>query len=176
VDHPLRAADTDFAAVRPWRTATLVASGIAACELVLLLILGGTLLAHHSTTTRGRPKPATSPRHALSAVRPPHKPVHRVPAAKLARSRVGVVVLNGNGRQGAAANAARRVRSHGYRIKAVGNAARMTYGRSIVMYRPGFEGEGRRLARDLGIKLVGPLDGVRLGELHGARAVLILGA
>jgi LytR cell envelope-related transcriptional attenuator len=175
VDHPLRAADTRFAAIRPWRTATLVASGIAACELVLLLILGGTLLAHHSTTTRGRARPAESQRHPVSTARP-RKPIHHVPAARLARSHVSVVVLNGNGRSGAAASAARRVRSHGYRIKAVGNAARMTYSGSMVMYRPGFEGEGRRLARDLGVRLVGPLDGVRLAELHGAQAVFILGA
>jgi hypothetical protein len=98
------------------------------------------------------------------------------PAAKLARRKVGVMVLNGNGRRGAAAAAATRVRHHGYRIRAVGNAPRMTYGHSIVMYRPGFEGEGRRLARDLGIRLVGPVDGLRPAELRGALAVLIIGA
>jgi hypothetical protein len=43
------------------------------------------------------------------------------------------------------------------------------------MYRRGFEGEGRRLARDLGIKVVGPLDGMKPAQLHGAQAVLILG-
>ena len=40
----------------------------------------------------------------------------------------------------------------------------------------GFEGEGRRLARDLGVKVVGPLDGMRPGQLHGAHAVFILGS
>ena len=85
------------------------------------------------------------------------------------------MVLNGNGRRGAAAAAASRVRSHGYRIGDVGNAARMSYSRSLVMYRPGFEGEGRRLGRDLGIRLVGPLDGMRGAQLHGAQVVLILG-
>jgi hypothetical protein len=43
------------------------------------------------------------------------------------------------------------------------------------MYRRGFEGEAQRLARDLGVKVVGPLDGVRPSQLHGAQAVLILG-
>jgi hypothetical protein len=52
----------------------------------------------------------------------------------------------------------------------------MSYSRSIVMYRPGYEGEGRRLARDLGVRMVGPLDGMRPVQLHGAQAVLILGA
>jgi hypothetical protein len=97
------------------------------------------------------------------------------PAAKLARGKVGVMVLNGNGRQGAAAAAATRVRRHGYRIRLVGNAPHMTYRSSIVMYRPGFEAEGRRLARDLGIRLVGPIDGIRPAQLHGAQAVLIIG-
>ena len=43
------------------------------------------------------------------------------------------------------------------------------------MYRPGFAAEGRRLARDLGVGVVGPLDGMRPAQLHGAHAVLILG-
>ena len=44
------------------------------------------------------------------------------------------------------------------------------------MYRRGFEGEGRRLARDLGIRIVGPLDGLQASQLHGANAVLVIGA
>jgi hypothetical protein len=43
------------------------------------------------------------------------------------------------------------------------------------MYRPGFAGEGRRLGRDLGVKIVGPLDGMRKHDLHGAQVVFILG-
>ena len=33
----------------------------------------------------------------------------------------------------------------------------------------------QRLAHDLGVHVVSPLDGVRPGQLHGAQAVLILG-
>ena len=44
------------------------------------------------------------------------------------------------------------------------------------MYRPGFAGEGRRLARDIGVKIVGPLDGLRKSDLHGAQLVFILGS
>jgi hypothetical protein len=44
------------------------------------------------------------------------------------------------------------------------------------MYRQGFEGEGRRLAKDLGVKQVGPLDGMRAGQLGRAHAVIILGS
>ena len=86
-----------------------------------------------------------------------------------------VVVLNGNGRQGAAAATASRVSRRGYRIGVVGNAPSHDYPRSIVMYRSGFAAEGRRLARDLGVPIVSPLDGLRPGQLAGAHAVLILG-
>ena len=58
----------------------------------------------------------------------------------------------------------------------VGNAGKTTYSRSIVMYRRGYEGEGRRLAHDLGIRTVGPLDGMRPAQLHGAQAVVVLGS
>ena len=95
----------------------------------------------------------------------------RAPAAHLARRKMTVLVLNGNGRQGAAASTAARVSHHGYRIGGVANAPRSDFTRSLVMYRKGFEGEGRRLARDLGIRIVGPLDGLRTSQLHGAHAV-----
>jgi hypothetical protein len=44
------------------------------------------------------------------------------------------------------------------------------------MYKPGYAGEGRRLGRDLGVKLVGPLDGMRAGALGRAQVVFILGS
>jgi hypothetical protein len=84
-------------------------------------------------------------------------------------------VLNGNGRQGAASAAAERVEGRGYRIRGVANAPRSDYARSIVMYRPGFTGEGQRFGRDLHVKTVSPLDGMRVRELHGAHIVFILG-
>ena len=84
------------------------------------------------------------------------------------------MVLNGNGRTGAAAAAAGRVRARGYRLGKVGNAPRQAP-RTIVMYRPRFAAEGRRLGRDLGVRLVGPLDGIRARDLSGAQVVLILG-
>lgn len=166
MDHPL----TGFDTVRPWRTATLVAVAVAAIELVLLVIVGGTLFARHATTHATPVKP-----DVVRAVR--HTPVtpRKHTAAHLTRHQVGVLVLNGNGQHGAASSAAARVRRHGYRIRAVGNAQRMDYTRSIVMYRPGFEAEGRRLGRDLGIGIVGPLDGLRTAQLHGAKAVLVVG-
>jgi hypothetical protein len=42
------------------------------------------------------------------------------------------------------------------------------------MYRPGYRGEALRLARDLRIKIVGPLDGLRIRDLMGAHVALVI--
>ena len=177
MDHPLRLDHADLA-VRPWRTATLVVAGIAALELVLLVMLGGALLAKPETATRGAaPSKTAAAKHAATPAPAPAKATkpERAVAAQLPRRKVTVVVLNGNGRQGAAAAAASRVSGKGYRIGLVANAPSHDYATSLVMYRPGFKGEAQRLAHDLGVHVVSPLDGVRSGQLHGAQAVLILG-
>ena len=84
------------------------------------------------------------------------------------------MVLNGNGVSGAAHEAASRVGERGYGIGEVGNAKRTDYMRSVVMYRPGNRGEALRLARDLRIKIVGPLDGLGVRDLLGAHVVLVI--
>ena len=164
--------------IRPWRTAAFVAATVAALELLGLVIVGGALLAKPSTGTGSRPVAKTAA--ARAAKRTPPANVHRVvahvaPAAHIARGRMTVLVLNGSGRQGAAAATAARVSHRGYRIGGVANAPRSDFTRSLVMYRTGFEGEGRRLARDFGIRIVGPLDGLRTSQLHGAHAVVVIG-
>jgi hypothetical protein len=173
VDHPLPAPD---ALVRPWRTAAYVAVAIAVVELLLLLVIGGGKLAGWATD---RMQLAARERVAAPIHKPRSAPVaaHRqapAPIAKRPRAKTVVLVLNGNGRTGAAASAASRVQSRGYKIGNVTNAPELVP-RSIVMYKPGFAGEGRRLAKDLGVKLVAPLDGMRPGELGRADVVFILG-
>jgi hypothetical protein len=83
-------------------------------------------------------------------------------------------VLNGNGLPGAAHTAAAKVSSRGYLVGNVGNAAGSSP-RSLVMYRPGYAAEGARLGRDLHVRVVRPLDGMRPAQLLGAHLVLILG-
>ena len=177
MDHPIRL-DRAELAVRPWRTATLVVAAIAAVELVLLVMLSGALLAKptpagHRATPKAAAEKATASQTADA--KRLQQTVAKTPAAELPRRKVTVVVLNGNGRQGAAAAAADRVHRRGYRVGLVANAPSHNYATSLVMYRKGFQGEARRLARDLGVKVVGPLDGMRPGQLHGAQTVLILG-
>jgi hypothetical protein len=86
-----------------------------------------------------------------------------------------VIVLNGNGVSGAAGTAAESVRSRHYLITGTGNAPRTDFSRSVVMYRPGFEAEARRLAREIGVRRVSPLDGIRRRDLQGAHIALIVG-
>jgi hypothetical protein len=176
VDHPLRLERVELA-VRPWRTAALVVAAVAAVELVLLVAIGGALLARSEPAAPPAAKARAT--KAVTAKGSTTKAAARrtaAPQTALPRRKVKVVVLNGNGRTGAAAAAASRVSHRGYRIGVVGNAPSHDYPRSIVMYRSGFAAEGRRLARDLGVPIVSPLDGVRPRQLAGAHAVLILGA
>lgn len=162
-------------ALRPWRTATLVASAIAAVELVLLVVAGVALLApplsNHARKARTAPAPK---RQAKPPPKPPPAPVERAP--RLSRADTPILVLNGNGVSGAAGAEAAEVRSLGYAVSGVANARRSDYPTSLVMYRPGYRPEARRLARDLGVRVVGPLDGMRPPELGRAKVAVVVGA
>lgn len=154
--------------IRPWRRATIAVSAVAALELVLLagvaiVLLGNPLTGHFRAS-------------AAAAAAPPKRTAANTPAKKalLARNEISVMVLNGNGQAGAAHAAADRVQARGYLLGNVGNAPSITP-RSLVMFRPGYEAEGRRLGRDLRVRIVRPLDGMRPRQLLGAHLVLILG-
>jgi len=150
----------------PWRTIALVVAGVAALELLILVIVGIALLAKpiaHRAITRAAAAPVAK------------KPAPEPMLPLLPRRLVSVTILNGNGVSGAAATEASRVRARGYKIGVVGNAPRGSYGHSVVMYRAGRIREGRRLARDLGISIVSPLDGLRKRDLHGAKLAVVVG-
>ncbi len=172
MDHPLPVPD---ALIRPWRTAAYIAAAVAVAELLLLVVIGGgALMGALSDRLQLAAQervlsPAPQTKHAAALKPAP------IPRAKVPRSRTVVMVLNGNGRTGAASAAASQVQSRGYKVATVGNASRQVT-RSLVMYKPGFAGEGNRLGKDLGVKLVGPLDGMRAGELGRAHVVFILGS
>ena len=165
MEHSLSSAEL----VRPWRVATLVASAIAAIELVLLIVLAVAML--------GRPVAKSVRAAASQQVLAPARPQALQPAGpRLTRGETAVLVLNGNGRTGAAAEAAARVESLGYPVSAVGNAPRDDYARTLVMFRPGYRAEAARLAKEVGADVVAPLDGAPARELAGARVVLVLGS
>jgi LytR cell envelope-related transcriptional attenuator len=174
VDHPLAPPVDDL---NPWRVTALVAGTIAAVELVVLVIGGAVLLGrtvgHHERTPAAHHGSRAAAAHPPRPAKVPAQPPAGRP--RLTRAQTTVLVLNGNGVAGAAGAAAGRVRARGYRIAAVGNAARRTDGRSIVMYRPGYRAEALRLGRDLQVRLVAPLDGLRASGMHGARLALVVG-
>jgi LytR cell envelope-related transcriptional attenuator len=173
-------ASTQDALVRPWHTATIVASLIAAVELLLIFVLAIALFGQplldwaRGTADRGATPSAKKGEAAAveQRVQPPAAPA----APKLARTETSVLVLNGNGVAGAAATTGELVRGKGYVIAAVGNAARSDYRRSVVMYRPGYAPEAARFARDLRMKIVSPLDGLRPKDLMGAHVAVVIGA
>jgi hypothetical protein len=163
----------------PWRAATLVVGALAAVELVALALVGGTRLAHlfrpltHSPVAAAKAAaPAAHPTAMhFKPLKLPAVPSHRL----LPRSRVSVLVLNGNGVTGAAATEAARLQARGYPLPTAKDAARHDYARSMVLFRPGYSAEAHRLARDAGIRLVSPVDGVGKAQLRGSPLVVILG-
>jgi LytR cell envelope-related transcriptional attenuator len=154
-----------------------VASLVAALELIVLIVLVLFLLA--------KPLAHAVRQHAQAAALAPaakrkapavQVKKHRVAKPKLLRSATGVFVFNGNGRTGAASAAAVKLAGLGYPIRGKGNAARQDYATTVVMYRRGYEAEGLRLAHDLHVHIVGPLDGMRPSALHGGKLAVVLGA
>jgi hypothetical protein len=168
--------------VRPWRRATIIAGAIAAVELMLLLGAGALIVArplshsiqrHAVTAAAASSKPAAAHEKKLhQAIRRMHAP----PGKAKSRSQVHVMVFNGNGQQGAAGSTAGHLQHLGYRISGTANAAHQNYASSVVMYVPGYRSEGLRLAKDMGVKVVGPLDGIGRSALDGAQLVVIVGA
>ena len=154
--------------IRPWRRATIAVSAIAAIELVVLAGVGmallGNPLARH---LRASAAEASTPRKRVAGPAPAKKTI-------LERSQISVMVLNANGQAGAAHAAADKISRDGYLLGNVGNA-RGTSPRTLIMYRPGYAAEGRRLGRDLHVRIVRPLDGMSTSQLLGAHLVLIMG-
>jgi hypothetical protein len=170
----------------PWRTATLVAATVAVAELVGLIVVGAFVLAH---PFRHHAKPAAAASAAAAVVQHAKPVVHRhvvpVPAKDRVvvaahplrpRSKVRVLVLNGNGAQGVAHTEAARLQGLGYVIGGAANAPSHHYGQSMVMFIPGYAKEARRLAHETGIKIVAPVDGLTPSALSGSRLVVLLGS
>jgi hypothetical protein len=152
----------------PWRTATVVVGVVAALELVALIGIGATRLA----------KPARA--HAVAATAPPKAaPTRHIPAVPShplrSRAQLSVLVLNGNGVNGAASAKAVSLQTLGYGSSRSEDAPRHDYARSMVLYLPGYAKEARRLGHDAGARLVAPVDGIRKAQLKGSQLVVVLG-
>lgn len=173
---------TGDALVRPWRMATIVASAIAAVELIVLLAIGAVFLgpplldwARSQEVSAAPTATKAKAKEAPANAKPAREP-QATQQPLLPRRQTSVLVLNGNGVSGAAAAEAEVVRAKRYVIAAVGNAPRSDYRRTIIMYRPGRRGEAVRLSHDLGLGTVTPLDGLRRSRLMGAHVAVVIGA
>jgi hypothetical protein len=157
----------------PWRTATVVVGIVAAIELVALIGIGA---VHLATPLRAR---ATAPAaHVAAAAAPQHhvRKVASVPVHPLRlRAKLSVLVLNGNGVNGAAGSEATSLQTLGYGRSRSEDAPRHDYARSMVLYVPGYVQEARRLARDARLGIVAPVDGIRTAQLKGSQLVVVLG-
>lgn len=170
---------TRLPAPQPWRSAAFIAATVASVELAILLVIGIVLFGKFFA---GEVEKATDP---VTVARAAVEREAKAPAARdggkaaakplLARRKISVLVLNGNGVSGAASVAAGRVHARNYVVAGTGNAPRTNFSRSVIMYRPGFAGEARRLGRELGVRRVTPLDGIRPRYLQGAHLALVVG-
>jgi hypothetical protein len=179
VDAPLP--NPTDAIIRPWRLATLAASLIAGIELIALVLLGFLLLAKPLSHAIQRHASATATAAVVKkvkAVSTAHQLIKapKIGVAKIPRGHTSVLVLNGNGRAGVAHIEASRLQHLGYRVGGAANAKRSDYATTVIMFRSGFAAEGHRLARDLHVSVVGPLDGMKPSALHGSQLVVVLGA
>jgi hypothetical protein len=170
MDHP-------STAIRPeqWRQTALVAWGVAALELFVLALLIVFLIVRPLMADDAAPAAQKSKAQAKQSAAPPAAKKAPPAEPKLQRTQTSVIVLNGNGISGMASEKADLVRTKGYVIAGTANAPRTDFARSVVMYRPGYEPEARRFARDFRIGRVSPLDGMRPGQLQGAHIALIVG-
>jgi hypothetical protein len=141
----------------PWRLATLFASAL------VLATLGALVLTHRPAQTR--PVPGTG-RVPKGPALPPLRP----------RSRISVLVLNGNGIGGAAGGEAISQLARGYRHAVPTDAQNLDYARSLVLFRPGWQREAERLSHDARIPTVAPLDGRVAPAYARVPLVVILGA
>ena len=156
----------------PWRLATAVVGAIAVVELVALIAIGAVRLApahKASPAVRAEESPAAPVRPKVSVPPPPSHPIKP-------RGKTSVLVLNGNGRQGAASAQAQSLTTLGYTVAGAENAPRHDYARSMVMYVRGFLPEARRLAQDIGVRVVAPVDGLTPSRLQGSKLVVLLGS
>jgi hypothetical protein len=140
-----------------WRGGALA---VGLCLVIALAGLGGMALVRGLARSSAAPAAPNAARQT-SPLRP--------------RSAISVLVLNGNGVNGAAGDLATALLGHGYLHAIATDAQSHDYGRSLVLFRRGFAGEAARLAKDAHIATVAPLDGrVASAYLHD-QLIVILG-
>jgi hypothetical protein len=179
MDHPIEFTPIEYAPPQPWRAAAMIAIAVAAVELFILLLIafvfGAKAFTNHTEAATVAAIKREVPGASSEAKDKQPASGKTEKSGPLPRAKTTVIVLNGNGIPGAASVSADRVHSLHYIITATGNAPRTDFPRSVVMFRPGFKAAAVRLARDMHVKRVAPLDGMTKGDLQGAQVALIIG-
>ena len=91
-------------------------------------------------------------------------------------AQVTVAVLNGTAVQGLAAQVGEELRSGGFTLGTIGNAARIDQTDSEVLYRAGESRAARAVANRLGIDRTGPVDSVNEEIAGSFDAVVLVGS
>jgi ATP-binding cassette, subfamily B, bacterial len=162
----------------PWRRVALFVLALATLELAGFVAIAVVLLNRTPAREAAVP-PVTRTvyvRDAPAPIAPALLPKTPVPAPLAPRARTRVLVLNGNGIAGAAARSAALLHARGYRVTPPANAPSHADAASVVMYEPGFRREAARLARDLHVTALQPLDPAVVPAGTAADLVLLLGA
>ena len=158
-------------------------ASIAAIELVLLLVAGAMLVAkplshaiqQHAiaTATATAPTPRRR-RRSQQAIRR-HARARRQRRARAAD--VQIMVFNGNGQVRRRRQRRRPARStSATRSPAPPTRAARTTRRASSCTRPATAPRASGSRKDLGVKVVGPLDGIGRSALHGGELAVIVGA
>jgi hypothetical protein len=137
---------------------------------VALMVVGAFVLLFQATGTR--PASDAGRASAGQVATPPPQPLPPLRS----RSKTSVLVLNGNGISGAAGTEATALLGRGYAHAVPTDATSSDYARSMVLFKPGWQREAERLARDAGIRAAAPLDGRVAPAYAHLPLVLILGA
>jgi hypothetical protein len=148
--------------------------------VVVLLLAGGAatwwfgIRDGGSTATAGAPQvggPVNSPLGG-----DPDAVVPDDPPPIQDRAAYTVAVLNASGVTGAAGDrVAPKVETAGYRVGEIGDANDQQLTTSVVMWPEGKQAVAQNVAKDLGIALAPPLDGVAADAIGEADAVVVVG-
>ncbi len=141
-------------------------ASVAALELVLLLGAGSLLLAKPVVARDQAPRRGRGAIVARAAPKKLQQAIRKMnaPAGKARpRSTSGSWCSTATASPGRPPARPGRCTGSATRSRAPRTPGHQNYASSVVMYRPGYRAEGIRLAHDLAIKVVGPLDGIKEG-------------